>query len=116
MFSECLEHACMIWKQIQSAMREKRDLHTIFLDLTTAFGSVPHNLLWATFDFFKVPESITTLVKAYFQDLRLFRTPEFTNTWQCMEIGLLAGCTISLLAFTMAMEVIMKTSKWVVSD
>ncbi|XP_058852600.1 uncharacterized protein LOC131699533, partial [Acipenser ruthenus] len=35
-------------------------------------------------------------------------------TWQCLEVGIMAGCTISPLAFTMAMEVIIRASKWVV--
>ena len=114
-FSGCLEHTSMIWHQIQTAKKEKRDLHVVFLDLANAFGSVPHNFLWASFDFFRIPETIKHLVKSYFQDLQLcFTTPDFTTTWHRMEIGIMAGCTISPLAFTMAMEVIIRASKWVV--
>lgn len=43
--SGCLEHTRMIWLQIQSAKRDNRDLHIIFLDLANAFGSVPHSVL-----------------------------------------------------------------------
>ncbi|KAJ8414647.1 hypothetical protein AAFF_G00038490 [Aldrovandia affinis] len=114
-FSGCLEHTSMIWHQIQAAKKDKRDLHIVFLDLANAFGSVPHELLWESFNFFHVPEPITTLVKAYFQDLQLcFTTANLTTTWQRLEIGIMAGCTISPLAFTMAMEVIIRASKWVV--
>ncbi|KAL6484312.1 hypothetical protein MHYP_G00063570 [Metynnis hypsauchen] len=114
-FSGCLEHASLIWHQIQAAKLEKRELHAIFLDLANAFGSVPHELLWTAFRFFNIPDTITTLVKAYFQDLQLcFSTPEFTTSWQHLEIGIMAGCTVSPLAFTMAMEVIIRASKWVV--
>ena len=114
-FSGCLEHTSMIWHQIQSARREKRDLHVVFLDLANAFGSVPHSLLWEAFDFFRVPGSIKSLVKAYFLDIQLcFTTAEYTTAWQQLEIGIMAGCTISPLAFTMAMEVIIRASKWVV--
>ena len=105
----------MIWHQIQTAKKDKRDLYVIFLDLANAFGSVPHELLWESFNFFHVPKPITTLVKAYFQDLQLcFTTPDFTTTWQRLEVGIMAGCTISPLAFTMAMEVIIRASRWVV--
>ena len=114
-FSGCLEHTSMIWHQIQAAKKDKRDLHVIFLDLANAFGSVPHNLLWESFNFFHVPSSITTLVKAYFEDLQLcFTTPDFITSWQRVEVGIMAGCTISPLAFTMAMEVIIRASRWVV--
>lgn len=68
-FSGCLEHTSMIWHQIQSAKREGRDLHVLFLDLTNAFGSVPHSLIWTAFNFFHIPNTITNLVRNYFQDL-----------------------------------------------
>ncbi|MGH0170009.1 UNVERIFIED_CONTAM: hypothetical protein FKN15_057998 [Acipenser sinensis] len=48
--------------------------------------------------------------------LALLRDKEFTTTWQCLEVGVMAGCTISPLAFTMAMEVIIRVSKWVVGE
>ena len=89
-FSGCLEHTSMIWHQIQTAKKDKRDLYVIFLDLANAFGSVPHELLWESFNFFHVPKPITTLVKAYFQDLQLcFTTPDFTTTWQRLEVGIM---------------------------
>jgi len=46
-----------------------------FPDLANAYGSVPHELPWEAFDFFRVPMSITNLVKAYFGDLQ-FRGSE----------------------------------------
>ncbi|KAL0199484.1 hypothetical protein M9458_008024, partial [Cirrhinus mrigala] len=114
-FSGCLEHLNMIWNQIQLAKKDGRDLHVVFLDLANAFGSVPHNLLWTAFHYFSVPEVITRLVKSYFQDLQLcLTTDECTTAWQRVEIGIMAGCTISPLAFTMAMEVIIRASRWVV--
>ena len=94
----------MIWHQIQAAKAEKRDLNVIFLDLANAFGSVPHSLIWETFDYFKVPGVVVNLVKLYFQDIRLcLSTAGFITGWQRLEIGIMAGCTISPLAFTMAM-------------
>ncbi len=43
-----------------------------------------------------------------------FTTADFTTSWQRVEVGIMAGCTISPLAFTMAMEVIIRASRWVV--
>ena len=89
-------------------------MHVIFLDLANAFCSVPHRLIWSAFDYFTVPGVVVNLVKAYFQDIRLcINTAGFTTAWQRFQIGIIAGCTISLLAFTMAMEVIIRPSKWV---
>jgi len=54
------------------------------------------------------------LVKAYFQDLQFCVTAQGNITsWQQLEIALMAGCTISPLGFTMAMELIIRASKWV---
>lgn len=92
-FSGYLEHATMIWHQIQAAKKEGRDLHVVFLDLANAFGSVPHNLLWTAFTYFGIPEA--NLVQAYFQDIQLcLSTEDFTTAWQPMEVGIMAGCTI----------------------
>ncbi|KAJ8016900.1 hypothetical protein DPEC_G00012150 [Dallia pectoralis] len=100
-FSGCLEHVSIIWNQIQTAKKDGRDLHVVFLDLA--------------FHYFSVPEVITRRVKSYFQDLQLCLTTDECNTaWQRVEIGIMAGCTISPLAFTMAMEVIIRASRWVV--
>lgn len=38
-------------------------------------------------------------------------TDEYTTGWQRLEIGTMAGCTISPVAFTMAMEVIIQASQ-----
>lgn len=85
----------------------------VLLDLANALGSVLHEMLWAAFNFFHVPESITQLVKEYFQDLQFgITTQDSTTVWQQLEI--MAGCTISPLAFTMAMELIIQASRWVV--
>ena len=96
---------------MQAAKKEKKNLHVVFLDLANAFGSVPPEILWNTFNFFHVPEAITMLVKAYSQDLQLCVTAEgIATAWQHVEIGKMAGCTISPLGFIMAMELIIRAS------
>lgn len=63
--------------------KKEKDLHGVFLDLANAFGSVPHKLLWADFDFICVSEQITKLIKVYFLDLQICITVEVsTTTWQ----------------------------------
>lgn len=79
----------------------------VFLDLANAFRSVPHKILWMAFNFFHVPEGITTLVNADFEDLQFcVTTKDSTIAWQHLEIEIIAGYTISPLAFTMAVEMI----------
>ena len=73
------------------------------LYISHRFGSVSHNFIWSSFNFFKVPETITDLVKAYFQDLLLI----LITTGHLLEIGQVVKCIISSLAFTMSIEVIL---------
>ncbi|KAL7834877.1 hypothetical protein SRHO_G00291350 [Serrasalmus rhombeus] len=114
-FSGCLEHASIIWHQLQSSKREKKDLHVVFLDVANAFGSVPHRILWTAFAFFQVPDNIANLIQAYFRDIQFCMTMhESTTAWQQLELGIMAGCTVSPLAFTLAMELIIRASAWVV--
>ena len=62
-----------------------------------------------------MPVVVGNLVRAYFQDIRLCLSKAgFITGWQRLEIGIMVGCMISPLAFTMAMEIIVRASKWVV--
>ena len=77
----CLEHTSTIWHQIQVTKKVGTDLHMVFLVLANAFGSVTH-LLWTAFDYFRVPEVLTSLIKAYFQNVQLcLTTAEYTTVW-----------------------------------
>lgn len=101
-----LEHSSMIWHQFQAAKREGRDLHILILDLANIIGSIPHFFIWVAFNFFHIPNTIPNLVKNYFQDLQFcVKTTDYTTSWQPLEVGIMAGCTIAHL---------IKASKWVV--
>ena len=56
---------------------------------------------------------IQSQVSAYFEDIQLcLNTSNYTISRQ--RLAIIARCTISLLAFTMAVKVITRASKWVV--
>ncbi|XP_078617582.1 uncharacterized protein LOC144885536 [Branchiostoma floridae x Branchiostoma japonicum] len=111
----CSEHASMIWGQIQTAKRQKEDLHVIWLDLANAYGSVPHSLIHYAMDFFWVPDEIKGMVRNYFEDFRVsISTPLFVSEWQQLEKGIPMGCTISPLLFVMGFEVLLTGARQVV--
>ncbi len=58
-------------------------------------------------NFFHIPEPITTLIKTYFQDLQLYNMAALEGRHH-------GWLEITPLAFTMATEVIIRASKWVV--
>lgn len=62
-----------------SHKKEGRDLHVVFLNLVSAFGSIPHSLLWLAFAFFCLLMILTNVVRNYFKDLKfcLWRATTF---------------------------------------
>ena len=108
----CLEHSTMIWEAIQRAKSGKHELHVIWLDLANAYGSVPHQLLWQALEMYHVPETVITMLQAYFTEFQMRFTAEaFTTNWMPLEIGIAMGCTVSPILFVMAMQVLLKASE-----
>ena len=107
----CAEHAFSIWDAIQDAKRNKGDLNVVWLDLANAYGSVPHGLLMKAMDFFYIPEKIKDLMKCYYDNFKMrFTTENFTTDWHGLEIGIAAGCTISVIWFILVMEMILRSA------
>ncbi len=114
-FPGCVEHASMIWEQIQTTKREKKDLHVIWLDLANAYGSVPHLLIAYALEFFYIPDNIRTMIINYFQDMHMcFALKKVTTGWQQLEVGIAMGCSISPILFVAAFEVILIGARQVV--
>lgn len=104
-FPGCVEHSSVIWEQIQRAKRERSDLHVVWLDVANAYGSVPHQLLNYTTEFFHMPGSIRSLVANYLKDMQVaFSLQEYTTGWQQLEVGIAMGCSISPILFMAAFE------------
>lgn len=115
-FPGCLEHAQMIWDAIKEARREKRSIDVVWLDLANAYGAIPHAFIRFAMNFFWVPQKVTRIVDLYYQRfLMRFSTRKYTTKWQCLEVGIPMGCTISPLLFVLAMEVSLKAAQSVLS-
>ena len=107
----CVEHAFGIWDSIQEAKRDKEDLHVIWLDLANAYGSVPHELLLKAMDFFHIPEEVKQLMMKYYRQFKMrFTTESFTSEWHRLEVGIAAGCTISVIWFILVMEMLLRSA------
>ena len=59
---------------------------------------------------YHVPGNTRALLKDYFDSLLLrFTVKDFTTAWQRLEVGIVIGCTISVILFSAAMNMIVKS-------
>lgn len=107
----CTEHAFTLWDAIQEAKKNKENLNVVWLDLANAYGSVPHELLMKAMDFFYIPPEVQGIMKKYYGNFQMrFSTEDFTTEWHRLEIGIAAGCTISVIWFILVMEMILRST------
>lgn len=111
-FSGCLEHISVITQLIKEAREGKKDIAVIWLDLANAYGSIPHKLVKKTLTMHHVPAHIIKLINNYYSDFKMrFTTSDFTTEWQKLEVGIITGCTLSVVLFSASMYVLVKAAE-----
>ncbi|XP_019617765.1 PREDICTED: uncharacterized protein LOC109465064 [Branchiostoma belcheri] len=107
--SGCLEHTSILSQLIQEAKAGKEDLAIVWLDLQNAYGSVPHQLIKVALEKYYVPEPVRLLIEQYMDGLMIrFTVNGYTTSWQRLQKGIITGCTISVILFVAAMNLVMK--------
>ena len=111
-FPVCIERTTMLWDRIKTAKNnESAELHVIWLDLESVYGSVRHQLLEKAMEFFWIPEDIKTFISTYFKCTYMrFSNYEYWTNWQKLNIGHMMGRVISPLLFPLAMEMILRST------
>ena len=108
-FSGCIEHTSAISQLIREANINKTDLTVVWLDLANAYGTVPHQLIDFSLKHHHVPEHIQGIARSYYSDINLrFTTKNFTTSWVQLQKGIVTGCTVSVILFIDAMNLIIK--------
>lgn len=72
----------------------------LWLDLTNAYGSIPHKLVELALHLHHVPSKIKDLILDCYDNfgLRVTSGP-VTSDWHRLEKGIITGCTISVVLF-----------------
>ena len=61
---------------------------------------------------FWFPEPVQAMLMQYYDNFRMrFTTDGFTTDLQRLEVGIAAGCTISVILFVLVMEIILRSTK-----
>ena len=82
------------------------------MDLANAYGSVPHKLIETALKHYHISEKVTTIVKEYLDGVHLrFRVGVYVTSWKRLEKGIVTGCTISVVLFMMAMNLLIEAGR-----
>ena len=105
----CWEHTAMVWSALKDARSSRKSLAVLWLDLANAYGSVPHKLIVFSLRRYGVPEEWIGLIMAYYDGL-WGRTSAsgVSSEWFQYQRGIFAGCTISVVLFVAAFNVILE--------
>ncbi|KAK7915664.1 hypothetical protein WMY93_011425 [Mugilogobius chulae] len=110
--SGCLEHTGVVTQLIREARENKGNLSVLWLDLENAYGSIPHKLVELTLTKHHVPQRVIDLVTDYYSNFRIrVSSGAVTSSWHNLELGIITGCTISVMLFSLAMNMIVKSAE-----
>lgn len=110
--SGCLEHTGALTQIIREARDNRGDVAVLWLDLANAYGSIPHKLVQLTMERYHIPQKTREMLQNYFDSfLMRFTVGDYTTTWQRLEVGIVTGCTISVILFAAAMNLMVKSAE-----
>lgn len=82
------------------------------LNLANAYGYLPCKLVPITLEKYHVPAKTRHLLEKYFNRLELrFFVGDYTTSWQRLEVGIVTGCTFSVILFSADMNLLVKTAE-----
>lgn len=102
----------MVTQLIREARENKGDLAVLWLDLTNAYGSIPHKLVKEALNRHYIPKQFRDLIMDYYANFRLrVSSGSTTSVWHKLEKGIITGCMISVILFALAMNMLVKSAE-----
>ena len=109
-FDGVLEHNFVLQCAINNARRSGNGCQVAFIDLTNAFGSIPHHLIWTVLTRLGLPpEILATIQDLYRGSSTSFRTTGGLSDPVPTLSGVRQGCPLSGLLFNLSMEPLLRT-------
>merc|ERR1711879_916125 len=110
--SGCLEHTSILSQLIREAKKEKTNLVVTWLDIANACGLIPHDVIKQALESAHIPVRTRELIMNYYKDLKIrFTTNDFITEWQKVEKGIITGCTLSVILFSLTMSWLVESVK-----
>ncbi len=106
------KHTGVVTQLIREAHENRGDLVVLWLDLANAYGSTPHKLVELALHLHHVPCKIKDLILDYYNNFRMRVTSgSETSDWHRIGKGIITGCTISVILFALAMNMVVKSAE-----
>ncbi|UYV69094.1 hypothetical protein LAZ67_6002408 [Cordylochernes scorpioides] len=101
----CTDHIILLNSLIQLSLRRKRGkLYVFFVDLTKAFDTVPHDLLWQKLHKMGISNKFVMLIKNFYQEAKItIRWKGQYSSNVKINSGVLQGESLSPLLFILYM-------------
>ncbi|XP_023214312.1 uncharacterized protein LOC111617214 [Centruroides sculpturatus] len=101
----CLDHNFLLQTIIQDARRKHRSCHIAWLDISNAFGSVPHDTISQCLQWCKLHEESTDIITSLLQNCstRIRTSNGYTDDIP-IHSGVKQGCPLSPLLFNIVIE------------
>lgn len=108
-YEGCYEHNFVLQEILQDARLRKREVVVAWLDLTNAFGSVPHASIHEALRRHGVPEAIRSLIhSAYDGVTTTIRTAGGVTQPVPILSGVKQGCPLSPVVFNLTLEPVLR--------
>ena len=107
----CSEHNFVLQSILQEARRNKKECAVTWLDLTNAFGSIPHETIFAALKWAGLNNTaINTIRLLYNGNTTTIKTNEGNTDPIPIESGVKQGCPLSPIIFNLAIEPMIKAA------
>uniref|UniRef100_A0A8C4W9S7 ribonuclease H n=1 Tax=Gopherus evgoodei TaxID=1825980 RepID=A0A8C4W9S7_9SAUR len=105
----CYEHNFLLQTVLQMTKRARKQCAIAWLDLSNAFGSIPHHHIFSTLREFGMPETFLGLIRELYEDCSTtIRSVEGETAEILIHSGVKQGCPLSPIIFNLAMEPLLR--------
>ncbi|CAB0033875.1 unnamed protein product [Trichogramma brassicae] len=108
-YEGCLEHNFVLGEILRDAKARRKEVVVAWLDLSNAFGSVPHASIHEALDRHSVPLPIRNLVRSSYEEVStsVKTAGAITDPVRILS-GVRQGCPLSPIVFNLALEPVVR--------